>query len=251
MSKQLSYQRKGQGDVLVLVHGYLGSSEMWRDQIECFSEHFDVIAPDLPGFGKSNAFEAPESIAGFAEAVLKLMDSLGVDQFNLLGHSMGGMIVQEIAINASSRLRSLICYGTGPISVLPSRFETVEQSRQRILNEGLDVTAKRIAATWFVNGEQGPGFDLCLEQGEQASLQAALACLTAWDNWDALSRLNAIACRTLVLWGDKDRSCGWEQPEAIWKTVPGASLAVVPGCAHNVHMEKTDLFNALVVDFIK
>ena len=67
MSKQLSYQRKGQGDVLVLVHGYLGSSEMWRDQIECFSEHFDVIAPDLPGFGKSNAFEAPESIAGFAE----------------------------------------------------------------------------------------------------------------------------------------------------------------------------------------
>ncbi len=247
----LNYQRKGVGEVLVLVHGYLGGSEMWREQIDFFSKHFDVIAPDLPGFGLSKDLIAPDSIAGFAQTVLDLLDALGINEFHLLGHSMGGMIVQEIAIEQSPRLESLICYGTGPMGVLTSRFETVEQSRQRILNDGLVDTAKGIAATWFVAGEKGRGFNTCLNLGGQASLQAALACLTAWENWDARNRISSITCRTLVLWGDKDRSYGWEQPEAIWKAVPSASLAVVPNSAHNVHMEKPNFFNELLLDFIR
>jgi pimeloyl-ACP methyl ester carboxylesterase len=246
----LAYQRKGQGPTLVLVHGYLAGSAIWAAQIEYFSRDFDVICPDLAGFGASADLTAPESIQGHARLVLDLLDSLQIDQFDLLGHSMGGMIVQAMAVMAPARLRSLVLYGTGPQGVLPGRFETIAQSRARIIEQGLSDTARRIAATWFLQGEQAEGFALCHRLGQQAQLQAALASLTAWEAWDGRPALCDITARCLVIWGSCDRSYNWSQPEALWRAITGADLAVVPNCAHNVHLEKPQLFNILLADFL-
>ena len=101
----LSYTRQGSGPVLVLLHGYLGGSAMWADQVAAFSSHRDVICPDLAGFGKSADLTAPDSITGHALSVLQLMDDLDVGAFELLGHSMGGMVAQEVARLAAGRIR--------------------------------------------------------------------------------------------------------------------------------------------------
>ena len=247
----LAYQRKGQGPTLVLVHGYLAGSAIWAAQIEAFSRDYDVICPDLAGFGASADLTAPDSIQGHAQLVLDLLDHLQIDQVDLLGHSMGGMIVQSMAVMAPARLRSLILYGTGPQGVLPGRFETIAQSRARITEQGLATTARRIAATWFLEGEKAAGFALCDRLGQQACLQAALASLTAWEGWDGRSSLADITARTLVLWGSQDRSYDWSQPEALWRGIAGADLSVVPQCAHNVHLEKPKLFNTLLADFLR
>ena len=116
--------------------------------------------------------------------------------------------------------------------------------------EGLPATARRIAATWFRQGEAAEGFALCAKIGAMATEQAALASLTAWEGWDARPWLAEIKARSLVLWGSYDRSYQWSQPETLWRTLPNADLAVVPGCAHNVHMEKPQIFNALIADFL-
>ncbi|OWY16803.1 alpha/beta hydrolase [Thioclava sp. JM3] len=247
---ELSFTRAGNGPPLVLVHGYLGGSAMWDAQLAHFSPFRDVICPDLAGFGASAALEAPESIEGHARMVLGLLDRLEVERFDLLGHSMGGMVVQEMIRLAPTRIRKLILYGTGPRGVMPGRFETIAQSRERLLRDGVPATARRIAATWFRQGEAAEGFPLCLSLGQKARLQAALASLTAWEAWDGTPALGAIASPTLVLWGSRDRSYDWTQPEALWRGIPGADLAVMPGCAHNVHMEKPDRFNRLVGDFL-
>ena len=246
----LAYQRKGQGPTLVLVHGYLAGSAIWAAQIEAFCGDYDVICPDLAGFGASADLTALDSIQGHARLVLDLLDSLQIDRFDLLGHSMGGMIVQAMAVLAPARLRNLILYGTGPQGVLPGRFETIAQSRARITTQGLAATARRIAATWFLLGEQAAGFDLCHRLGQQAQVQAALASLTAWESWDGRPALRDITARSLVLWGSHDRSYDWSQPEALWRGIADADLAVVPNCAHNVHLEKPALFNSLVSDFL-
>ncbi|MBI1417922.1 MAG: alpha/beta fold hydrolase [Limimaricola sp.] len=247
---QLSYARQGAGPPLVLVHGFLGGSAMWAAQRAAFSATHDVICPDLAGFGDSAALQAPETVEGHARLVLDLLDELRVESFDLLGHSMGGMVVQEMARLAPGRINTLILYGTGPQGVLPGRFETIAQSRARFVADGMERTAARIAATWFREGEAAADYPLCLALGRKASLQAALASLTAWEGWDGRAALAGIRARTLVLWGSHDRSYNWSQPEMLWRNIPGADLAVVPEAAHNVHFERPDIFKALVGHFV-
>lgn len=246
----LAYRRAGSGPALVLVHGYLGGSTVWAAQMAAFGHGRDVICPDLAGFGDSAHLMAPDRIDGHARHVLDLLDRLGVGAFDLLGHSMGGMIVQEMVRLAPDRIGRLVLYGTGPQGVLPGRFETIAQSRARLRAEGLPATARRIAATWFLQGEAAEGFPLCHTLALQTSLQAANASLAAWEDWDGRAALADVRCPTLVLWGSRDRSYGWSQPETLWRGITGADLAVVPGAAHNVHLEKPQMFNMLVADFI-
>ncbi|WP_306116749.1 MULTISPECIES: alpha/beta fold hydrolase [unclassified Roseovarius] len=246
----MAYLRRGQGHPLVLVHGYLGGAAMWQGQIDALCDGFDVIVPELPGYGGSHGEQALDTITGYAGQVLALLDDLGISRFHLLGHSMGGMIVQQMTAMAPDRVTKLICYGTGPQGVLPNRFETIDQSRARLQTQGVGATARRIAATWFTSEENAPGFEDCAALGENVSVESALAGLNAMETWDGRAALATIKQPTLVIWGDKDRSYGWQQPEALWTGIAGSNLAVMPGCGHNAHLEKPRLFNTIIRDFV-
>ena len=235
---------------LVFVHGYLGGSPQWASQVEQFSGDFNVITPGLPGFGLSAHLEAPETITGFAQYVLDELDKQSISQFYLVGHSMGGMIAQEITKLAPSRVEKLVLYGTGPIGEMPGRFETIADSRNRVVVDGVESTARRISAKWFIGGESGTGYEGCAEIAVMASLQAAQAGLTAMESWSGEQALPSIKAQTLVLWGDQDKSYHWPLPEKLWKEIPDASLSVVAGCSHAVHLEKPHLFNAILRDFL-
>lgn len=248
--QRLSFRRRGNGPTLVLLHGFLSGSAIWFGQLRAFAAMRDVVCPDLAGFGASEALSAPDTIEGHARMVFELLDSQGFAEFDLLGHSMGGMVAQEMARLAPERVRSLILYGTGPQGVLPGRFETIGQSRERFLRAGVADTAAQIAATWFRQGERAQGYALCRSLGRKVGMQAALASLTAWEGWDGRAALSTMRARTLIIWGSHDRSYEWSQPETLWRVIPGADLAVVPGAAHNVHLEKPRFFNALVADFL-
>ena len=235
---------------LVFVHGYLGGSAQWDDQVNAFTPSYNVITPDLPGFGRNHVMEAPDTIGAFADYVLEQVSNQGVDRFDLIGHSMGGMIVQEIVARAPKRVDHLVLYGTGPIGLLPGRFETIEESRRRVVEDGPEATGKRIAATWFVDCEQATQYPICADLAALASQQAALAGLSAMEKWSGEGALENIASPTLVLWGDCDRTYKWDQQQRLWQGIEGARLAVIPGCAHAVHLEKPDLFYAIVKDFL-
>lgn len=249
-SDHLICTEAGKGPALVLIHGYLGSARHWDLQVPLLARRFRCISPNLAGFGDSAQLTAPESIGGHAAQVLATLDRLGVERFHLLGHSMGGMIAQEMTARAPDRIDRLILYGTGPVGLLPDRFETIDTSRQRLLNEGLDATARRIAATWFEAGEDAVGYAVCLAEAKRASLQAALASLTAWEGWDGRAELTSFAAPSLVIWGDSDRSYGWPQPQRLWHSIPDCRLAVVPCCGHAVHMENPAIFNSMLEDFL-
>ena len=235
---------------LVFVHGYLGGSLQWKDQVAAFSKHFNVITPDLPGYGLNNQQQSPETIGGFADYVLGELDKQGIESFYLLGHSMGGMIAQEIIARAPQRIEKLVLYGTGPIGVMPGRFESIEESKKRLKKEGLENSARRISAKWFVGGADCCAYKGCADIAVQASSQAAIAGLTAMEAWSGKEALSKIVSPTLVLWGDKDQSYQWALPEELWRKIPDASLSVVSGCSHAVHLEKPQLFNAILLDFL-
>lgn len=235
---------------LVFVHGYLGGSMQWADQVETFAEHFRIITPDLPGFGENHAMTTPQTIPGLAQYVLDELDRLEVNRFHLVGHSMGGMIVQEMVAMAPERVDKLVLYGTGPIGIMPGRFETIDESRRTVKEKGVEASGRRIAATWFQHGESAEGYRVCAELAVKASEQAALAGLTAMESWSGVASLSKIASKTLVLWGDGDRAYLWKQPEQLWREIANARLGVIPGCSHSVHLEKPQLFNAMLLDFL-
>ncbi|MEM7320765.1 MAG: alpha/beta hydrolase [Pseudomonadota bacterium] len=235
---------------LVLVHGFMGASAQWAPQREALGARFDLIAVDLPGFGENANLRAIDRIGDFADWILQHLSQMGVGNFHLLGHSMGGMIVQEMVSRAPERIKKLVLYGTGPSGNLPGRFETIEESKRRAATDGPRQTARRISATWFLNNADDPSYETCAALAEKSSAGAIAAGLDAMSHFDATDRLGAIAAPTLILWGDHDRTYSWAQTEQLWNGIAGANLAVVPGCAHAVHLEKPALFNDLVLDFL-
>ena len=237
------------GFPLVLVHGFLGSSKIWEPQIELLKKNYRVVTPDLPGFGKSNKAKPYNNIYDMAQTILDCLKKKKIEKFYLLGHSMGGMIVQEMAKLAGERIIKLICYGSGPVGDIPGRFETMEESRKKLKKNGLKITAYRIAKTWFINEDKSKYFYLCEDAGKATSTAAADNALIAMKNWSGLENLKNIKNPTLIIWGDQDKAYNFDQVDTLNNNIPNSELKIIEGCSHNVHLEKPDEFNKVVEYF--
>ena len=240
----------GKGFPLVFVHGYLGSSEMWNFQKEFFSKHYRVIIPALPGFGESHNVKSLDSINKMARQVIDLLDQKNIDKFNLIGHSMGGMIVQEITKLIGDKVNKLVCFATGSIGEIPGRFETIDETREKLKKDGTEVSFSRVPKKWFVKGDKDKNYFLCKNAVKDVSLEAADNALLAMKNWRGKEDLKNIKNETLIIWGDKDTSYNFDQVDTLKKNIKNSRLEIFKDCAHNVHLEQPDQFNNLVQKFI-
>ena len=241
---------EGKGFPLVLVHGFLGSSKMWKPQIDFFKDHFRIITPDLPGFGKSNKAKSHNNIQSIANLLINCLEEKKIHKFHLLGHSMGGMIIQEMAKKVGDKISKLVCYSTGPRGEMPGRFETVDETRKNLQKNGLETMARNIAKTWFIKGENAKYFDVCIETGKQTSMEAVDNSLVAFKNWNGVDTLKNIKNETLIIWGDQDKSYNFEQVQTLEKNIENSKLIIFKNCAHNVHLEQPDQFNKTIKDFL-
>ncbi len=241
---------EGKGFPLILIHGFLGSSKMWEPQINFFKNYFRVITPDLPGFGKSNKAKSHNNIQSIANLLMDCLEKKKIDKFHLLGHSMGGMVAQEMVKEYGNKIVKLIFYGTGPRGEMPGRFESVDQSRKNLKKKGLEITAKNIAKTWFVRKENAKYFDICIEAGKQTSIKVVDDALIAFKNWNGVDALKNIKNETLILWGNQDKSYNLQQIKILEKSIKKSKLVIFKNCAHNVHLEQPDKFNIITKNFL-
>jgi len=248
--KNIYVEDIGKGFPFVFVHGYLGSSKMWNFQKEFFSKHYRVIIPALPGFGESHNIKSLDSINKMAIEIIDLLDQKNIDKFNLIGHSMGGMIVQEITKLIGDRVNKLICFATGSIGEIPGRFETIDETREKLKKDGTEVSFSRVPKKWFVKGDKDKNYFLCKNAVKGVSLEAADNALLAMKNWRGKEDLKNIKNETLIIWGDKDTSYNFDQVDTLKKNIKNSRLEIFKDCAHNVHLEQPDQFNNLVQKFI-
>ena len=248
--KNIYVEDIGKGFPFVFVHGYLGSSEMWNFQKEFFSKHYRVIIPALPGFGESHNVKSLDSINKMARQIIDLLDQKKIDKFNLIGHSMGGMIAQEITKLIGDRVNKLICFATGSIGEIPGRFETIDETREKLKKDGIEVSFSRVPKKWFVKGDKDKNYYLCKNAVKDVSLEAADNALLAMKNWRGKEDLKNIKNETLIIWGDKDTSYNFDQVDTLKKNIKNSRLEIFKDCAHNVHLEQPDQFNNLVQKFI-
>ena len=240
----------GKGFPLVLIHGYLGSSEMWFLQKKFLSKNYRIIAPALPGFGESHDVKSLNSINKMAQMLIKLINEKNINKFHLLGHSMGGMIVQEMVKISGEKIKKLICFATGSIGDIPDRFESIDTSIEKLKEEGIKETVKRIPPKWFVKGQKAKNYYLCENAVKQIKEVTAYNALVAMKNWRGYENLKNIKQDTMIIWGDKDVSYNFNQVDALKKNIPNSKLEIFKGCGHNVHLEEPQKFNETVKNFL-
>ena len=240
----------GKGFPLVLIHGYLGSSEMWFLQKKFLSKNYRIISPALPGFGESYKTKSLNSINKMAQMLIKLINEKNINKFHLLGHSMGGMIVQEMAKISGEKIKKLICFATGSIGDIPDRFESIDTSIEKLKEEGIKETVKRIPPKWFAKGQKAKNYYLCENAVKHISELTARNALIAMRDWNGLENLKNINNKTLIIWGDKDKSYNFEQVSMLKNNIPDSDLKIFENCCHNVHLESPDKFNDVVKDFL-
>ncbi len=240
----------GSGFPLVLVHGFLGSSAMWSPQKEFLSKFYRVIAPALPGFGESSKIKSLNNINDMAKTILEVLEKKEIQKFNLMGHSMGGMIVQEMANLSGEKINKLICYATGPIGDIPGRFEPIDVSRKKLKKDGIEKTSNRISKKWFVEGDKAKYFFLCDNANKATSEEAADNALNALKTWRGLENLKNIKNETLIIWGDKDTAYNFAQVDNLNKNIKNSKIEIFKDCSHNVHLEMPEKFNETVKNFL-
>ena len=246
---KINYLDTGSGEVLVLIHGFLGSKALWKYQIEEFKKYFRVIAIDLPGYGASNKVKPVNSVKKFSKIIEKLLSKLRIDNFYLIGHSMGGMIAQEIA-SKNKNIKKVILHATGPIGEMPGRFETIQASRKKLKINGVKKQASFISKTWFVKGDKNQNYNICKKAYSRVSYKTADLSMKAMQDWNGVKNLKKIKIPTLITWGNKDKSYNRQQVEMLRKNIKKSKLKIFNNCAHNVHLEKITDFNKTVLQFL-
>ena len=249
--KNLYVDDLGKGYPLVLVHGYLGSSEMWNLQKDFLSKYFRIVTPALPGFGESYNLKSLDSINEMAKTIFACLDEKKINKFHLMGHSMGAMIVQEMVKIDGARINKLICFATGSIGDIPGRFESIEASIEKLKKKGIKETVKRIPPKWFVEGNKAKYYYFCENAVKKTKEETARDALKAMKNWRGYENLKNIKNETLIIWGDKDVSYNFEQVETLNKHIPNSKIEIFKECCHNVHLEQVQKFNETVKNFLE
>ena len=250
------YQDVGDGEPLVLIMGFGGDTTAWALQMADFPARHRVIAFDNRGVGRSDAPDHPYTTRMMAGDALGLMDALGVDRAHVLGVSMGGMIAQELALAWPDRVRSLhlACTFARPDAYMLALNAAWREMR---LGLGRESTLRALALWLFspTTYAERPDFIEALLQNSLAnpypqSLAGFLRQGEAVAAHDALERLPAIRCPTLVSVAEDDILVPPRFSRELVSRVRGAELQLVPGAGHGYFLERPDLFNALSLDFI-
>ena len=163
---------------------------------------------------------------------------------------MGGMIVQEITKIVGERVNKLICFATGSIGDIPGRFETMDETREKLKKDGTKISFSRVPPKWFVKGDKDKNYFLCENAVSNVSLETADNALVAMKNWRGIDNLKNIKNETLIIWGDKDISYNFDQVDTLNKNIKNSRLEIFKGCCHNVHLEQPDNFNILIKNFL-
>lgn len=260
-----SVAEAGSGEPLLLVHGFTGAKEDFADFLDGFADRgWHVVAPDLRGHGASDAptDEEAYSLEEMAADVLALADTLGWETFDLLGHSMGGMVAQVLALQVPERLRSLVLMDTGHGPVEGLEPAVVALAAEVVRTEGVErlleisaelesIRAPRTPSEVRVREERA-GYIEFGDRKMRASAAAMYAAMiqllaSAEDRLDALRDLDV---RTLVVVGEED--AGFVGPsERLAETIPGATLEVIADAAHAPQFENPDRWWKVVSRFLE
>ena len=249
----ITYLEAGQGVPVLFLHGIGGAARQFAGQVAHFGQRYRAIAWNMPGHGGSAPLPLV-TMASLAGALGGFIAALGLDRPVLVGHSIGGMIVQRLLSEAPHVARAVVLAQTSAAfgGRDPAWAEQFIRDRLGPLDEGRSMAelAGVMVAGLVGDGADPAGMALaesCLAATPDATYRDTILAMPGFDMRAGLGR---IAVPALVLAGEKDRNAPMAAMERMAGAIPGARFQVLAGAGHLAHLERPDRFNDMVGEFL-
>lgn len=254
----LHYEEAGNGGAIVLLHGYTGSTKDWACQVPLLAPAYRVIALDHRGHGMSSGPHEEEgySIPISSADVYELVRLLGIDRCCLVGHSMGGYVALQCALDHPDRVRALVLVDTSSDAsrVAPGYHELRAKLDNLAREEGIeaafeyDATHNPLRVERFRRHPEWR--EVARRKALGTSVDGYIYVARSFEKWKPVTdRLGEIRVPALIFRGEEDVPFA-AAGETLRDAIAGSELVIVPGAGHFPHEEAPGIFNERLMSFL-
>jgi pimeloyl-ACP methyl ester carboxylesterase len=243
LKRRVFYESNGNGLPLIFVHGSMANHHTWDSQLQLSKAHH-LLLLDLPGHGQSEPLDEPITVKLLTDHVAGFAESLGIGPGVFIGHSLGGAICLQLALDSPALVQALVLIGTGAkLGVLPAILEALK-------------TDFRASVELAIGGMAfaSPARPEIIERTKRESLKCrpdiAYADFVACNSFDVRQRIPEIKAPTLIIVGDQDRLTPVKWSQFLTDKISGASLQVVASAGHMVMLEQPQEVNRVILAFL-
>ncbi len=244
----LCYDINGTGEPLLLLHGALVSRAMWQPQLAALSAYYQVITCDLPAHGDSPDVPGDYTIVKLSDAVIDLLDALNIQRTHVCGHSLGGMVAQQLAVSHGTRIHKLILAETafGTQNTCWERLQTlvgrpflwVTPPRTLVNLSAQRYGANNAYVTQFIRQEM-----------RRYNWATTVRVMSAAFSFAGKTHLQCIAAPTLVLVAQHNTQTH-AQGHGMAHYIANAQIAIISDAHHMLNLDHPEAFNRVVIDFL-
>ncbi|MDX8520452.1 alpha/beta fold hydrolase [Mesorhizobium dulcispinae] len=249
-----SFIRAGSGAPVLLIHGVGMNAAIWQPQIERMADRWHVIAIDTLGHGRSPLPPQAPELADYARQAIRLLDHLGLKSVSVVGHSMGALVAQELALLAPERVDRIVSLNA-VFRRPPELAEAVRERAAALTGRGDAAGAAQTIARWF--GDPVPAELMAAAAKTAAALgevdpegYARTYRLFARADSDHADRLQTLAMPALFIAGSQDKNSSPAMSAAMARLAPHGRCTVLSGQRHMMAVAAPDLITRHIVDFL-
>jgi pimeloyl-ACP methyl ester carboxylesterase len=249
----IAYERAGEGPLLVFAHGAADDGRVWRPQLAALADEFDVVAWDEPGAGRSSDVPAEFTLAGYADCLAALIESLAAGPAHVAGLSWGGTVVLELYRRRPDLVATLVLVDTyaGWKGSLPEAEVRARVASVLAMLDGPGAQFDPTLPGLFAGGPPAAFAGLLEEIAADVrpeTLRSQVLVMAEADERDLLPR---IAVPTLLVWGELDVRSPLRVAREFERSIPDATLVVIPGAGHCSNLEAPEQVSAALREFCR
>jgi len=234
----LAYERFGNGTPLMLIHGYPLDHTIWNDTAPLLKNDFDLILPDLRGFGQSTTVETPYTLSDMADDLAGLLDHLKLEKVALAGHSMGGYVALAFAKKYPQRVSGLGLIASQAAADSPEGKAKRYQTADEVSQKGVGVVSEAMPPKLSADSRAQAFVRVLIEKQTPSAVMGALKAMA--EREDLLSHLSSVTFPVTLIHGSADVLIPIERAQEIKVVLPSARLVEIQGAGHMPMMEFPD-----------
>jgi len=232
---RLAYERRGNGIPLVLLHGYPLDHHLWDEVAPLLADTFDMIIPDLRGFGGSSTVDSFYAMEDFAADIAALLDHLEVQKAAIVGHSMGGYVALAFARLYPERVTGLGLVSSQVLADAPDRKEGRYKSAAEVADKGIASVVETMTPKFTSNPQLQEFARESMEQQQPAAFIGALKAMA--ERVDSTPMLSSLRIPVVLVHGDADQLIPVDRAREVKAAVPQAYFVEINGVGHMPMME--------------